>query len=139
MPLDITHEAREGIEILSLHGQLTFGQEDLDFRQELDHLIQAGKINVVVNLSHLSKLDTTGVGTLLFAAEKLKEAGGNLAIFNTKQSPFELPVEVQLETALKVFPTEQDALGSFFPDEDVKHFDVLELVESMKKPEPPET
>ena len=41
-------------------------------------------------------------------------------------------VEERLETALEVFQTEQEALASFFPDEDVKHYDILKLVQSMK-------
>lgn len=38
MSLKIIHEVREGIQILTLDGELTFGQEDLDFRLELDGL-----------------------------------------------------------------------------------------------------
>ena len=86
MSLRIIHEVREGIQILTLDGELTFGQEELDFRLELDGLIHAGKINAVLNLSHLSKLDTNGLGTLLGAVEKLKKAGGKLAVFNLEPS-----------------------------------------------------
>ncbi len=136
MSLKITQEVREGIEILTLDGELTFGQEDLDFRKELDGLVQAGKINAVLNLSRLSKLDTTGLGTLLFATEELRKAGGKLAVFNLKQSHIEMLVEARLETAMEVFRTEQDALASFFPDEEIKHYDILDLVESMKKQKP---
>ncbi len=132
MHLKIIHAVREGIQILTLDGELTFGQEDLDFRQEIGGLIQAGKINVVLNLSRLSKLDTTGLSTLLGAVEKLKKAGGKLAVFNLKPSHIEMLVEERLETALEVFQTEQEALASFFPDEEVRHYDVLKLVESME-------
>lgn len=86
----------------------------------------------MLNLSHLSKLDTTGLGTLLGAVEKLKKAGGKLAVFNLEPSHIEMLVEERLETALEVFQTEQEALASFFPDEDVKHYDILKLVQSMK-------
>jgi anti-sigma B factor antagonist len=136
MPLKIIHEVREGIEILTLDGELTFGQEDLDFRQELSGLVHAGKVNAVLNLSRLSKLDTTGLGTLLFATEELKKAGGKLAVFNLNPSHIEMLVEARLETAMQVFRTEQDALASFFPDEEIKHYDVLDLVESMKQKPP---
>ncbi len=132
MSLKIIHAVREGIQILTLDGELTFGQEDLDFRLELDGLIHAGKINVVLNLSRLSKLDNTGLSTLLGAVEKLKKAGGKLAVFNLKPSHIEMLVEERLETALEVFQTEQEALASFFPDEEVRHYDILKLVESMK-------
>ena len=136
MSLEITHREDEGIEILDLNGHLTFGHEDLDFRAELDRLIKAGKIRVVLNLSDLHKLDTTGLGTLLFALAKLRKAGGNLAIFNIKPSHIELLTEAKLETVFEVFHGEQDAISSFFPDREVKRYDILEFVESkiLKRP-----
>ena len=130
MPLEIIHREHEGIEILDLNGRLTLGQEDLDFRNELDRLVKAGKIRVVLNLNGLRKLDTTGVGTLLFAQAKLRKAGGNLAILSLKPSSVELPEEAKLETEFEVFQDEQDAVNSFFPGRDVKRYDVLEFVES---------
>jgi anti-sigma B factor antagonist len=131
--LEIIHREREGIEVLDLNGQLTFGQEDLDFRNELDGLVKAGKIRVVLNLSNLRKLDTTGLGTLLFAMAKLRKAGGNLAIFNLKPSHMESLVVAHLEAVFEVFKNEQDAINSFFPDRELKHYDVLEFVESNLK------
>jgi anti-sigma B factor antagonist len=138
MSLEFIHGEREGIEILTLHGNLTFGGEDLDLRRELDSLIKAGKIRVAFNLINLSKLDTTGLNTLVFGREELRRAGGNLAIFNLNRSHIELLVEMQLETAFDVLPTEADAIDSFFPDRQIKRYDILEFVESLKvkKPKP---
>ncbi len=43
MSLEITGREQEGIEILNLNEHLTFGQEDLDFRNELDRLVKYEK------------------------------------------------------------------------------------------------
>lgn len=136
MSLEIIHGKRQGIEILTLHGHLTFGQEDLDLRQELDRLIKAGKIRIAFNLINLSKLDTTGLGTPLLAREELRKAGGNLTIFNLNPSHVELLVELQLETAFDVFATEADAIDSFFPGRQIERYDILEFVESLKRMRP---
>ncbi len=132
MSLEIIHREHEGIEILDLNGHLTFGQEDLDFRTELDRLVKTGNIQVVLNLSNLHKLDTTGLGTLLFALAKLRKAGGNLAIFNMKPFHIQLLTEAKLETVFEVFQGEQDAINSFFPGREVNTYDILEFVESKK-------
>jgi anti-sigma B factor antagonist len=132
MSLEITPRCAEGIEILDLNGHLIFGQEDLDFRRELDRLVKGGKFRIALNLSDLRKLDTTGLGTLLFALAKLRKAGGNLAIFNVKPVHIELLTEARLETVFEAFQDEQDAINSFFPDRKVKRFDILEFVESQK-------
>jgi anti-sigma B factor antagonist len=130
MSLNIVHRQRDGIEILDLNGYLTFGQGDQDFRNELDRLIKAGMTRVVLNLGDLRALDTTGLGTLLFAVAELRNAGGNLAIFNLKRSGIELLTDAHLEAVLEVFHDEQDAINSFFPDRGVTRYDVLDFVKS---------
>ncbi len=124
--------------MLDLKGHLTFGQEDLDFRAELDRLLKAGKIQVALNLSDLQKLDTTGLGTLLFALAELRKAGGNLALFNIKPPHIELLTAAKLETAFEVYQGEQDAINSFFPDREVQHYDILQFVETkiLDRPKP---
>lgn len=130
MLLEIAHREREGIAILDLNGRLTLGQEDLEFRNELDRLIKARETRVVLNLSGLQKLDNVGMGTLLFAQANLREAGGNLAISIAKPSRIGLVTEAHLEAVFEVFHDEQDAIDSFFPGRATERYDVLELVKS---------
>ena len=137
MSLEIANRKEEGIEILTLTGQLTFGQGDLRIRAELDRLIAAGKTRVLLNLSDLARLDSVGLCTLLFVHEALRKAGGNLAIFDVHPSHIEFLVEAELETVLEIFQTEQDAINSFFPDRESKRYDILAFVESRKQPSPP--
>jgi anti-anti-sigma factor len=120
----------EGIQILDLKGYFTIGKEDLDFRAELDKLVAAGKLRVALNFSDLRKLDTTGLGTLVFALAKLRKAGGKLAIFELQTTHIELLTEARLETVFEVFHDGHDAIDSFFPDRDLHCFDILEFVES---------
>jgi len=130
MSLQMLHRKNEGIEILDLKGCLTLGQEDLDFRECLERLLQSGNIRVALNHDDLRELDSTGLATLLFAREQLRKSGGNLALFNLHQSHIELLADAQLETAFEVFQTQQDAIDSFFPGRQVKAYDVLEFVEA---------
>jgi len=77
MLLEVTVGEREGIGILDLTGRLTPGQQDLEFRSKLDRLVKAGKIRPALGLGELRKLDTTDLGTPLFALTTLRKAGGN--------------------------------------------------------------
>ena len=79
--------------IVDLKGQLKLGEADLDFRNELDKLVRSGKSHVVLNLNDVSEIDTTGLGTLLFALAKLRKAGGGLALVNLKPSHIEVLLE----------------------------------------------
>lgn len=130
MLLEIVHRQREGIVILDLKGHLTFGPEDLEFRNELERLMKARETRVLLNLSGLRKLDSAGMGTLLFAQASLRQAGGNLAIFIARPSYVALVTEAHLETVFGVFHDERDATNSFFPARSVRRYDLLELVNS---------
>jgi anti-sigma B factor antagonist len=134
MSLEIVQREQEGIVIVDLKGHLTLGQADLDFRSELDKLVGSGKSHVVLNLNDVSEIDTTGLGTLLFALVKLRKAGGGLALVNLKPSHIELLVRTQLATAFEIFKTDQDAINSFFPDREFQRYDILEFVQSQQKP-----
>jgi anti-sigma B factor antagonist len=128
MPLEIVQRSQEGIEIVDLIGRLTFGQEDLRFRGELDELVRAGSSRVVLNLNDVSEIDTTGLGTLLFALAKLRKAGGNLALVNLTPLHIEILVEAKLTAVFEIFKEDQDAINSFFPGREVQRYDILEFV-----------
>ncbi len=84
--LEIIHREDQGIGILDLKGRLTFGLEDLEFRNDVESTLASGKIRLVFNLSGLDEIDTTGLGTILFAGGKARDAGGDLAICNSNPS-----------------------------------------------------
>ena len=130
MPLEIGRREREGIEILDLKGRLTFGHEDICFREELSRLELAGTSRVVLNLNGVSEMDTTGLGTLLFAFTKLQKAGGGLALVDLNRSHISVLVKARLEVVFDVFKEDHDAINSFFPERDVQCYDILEFIEA---------
>ena len=134
--LGIIHREDQGISILDLKGRLTFGLEDLEFRNDVESTLASGKIRLVFNLSGLDDLDTTGLGTILFAGGKARDAGGDLAICNSNPSHVELLIEAQMETTIEVFKSEREAVESFFPDRNLHPYDILKFVELMKLQRP---
>ena len=133
MGLEIGHRELEGIEIVDLEGRLTFGEEDLQLRNEIDKPVRTGKNRLVLNLARVTDIDTTGLGTLLFAMAKLRKAGGALALVNLNPSHIELLVLAKLETVFEVFGDEQNAINSFFPGREIRRYDILEFVRSMRQ------
>jgi anti-sigma B factor antagonist len=137
MSLEIVQREQEGIEIVDLKGRLTFGPEDLHFRSELDRRVREGKNRVVLNLNDVSEMDTTGLGTLLFALAKLRKAGGDLALVNLQPSHIAVLMAARLSTVFEVFKEDQDAINSFFPGREVQRYDLLEYVRTQQEPVKP--
>jgi anti-sigma B factor antagonist len=129
MSLHIEERESEGIVILDLKGPLTLGHGDLELGDRLSSLHQAGKVNIILNLKHVSEIDSTGLGTLVFGLARLRKAGGRLALANLNRSHLKLFLLTKLAIAFEFFDDEQDAVNSFFADRALKHFDILDFVQ----------
>jgi len=129
MKLEIGEREIEGIAVLDLKGPLTFGPSDLELREKLAALHQLGKINIILNLKDLTDVDSTGLGTLVFALARLRKAGGKLALANVSKAHLRIFLLTRLALTFEFFQDEHDAVNSFFPDRELRHFDVLNFVE----------
>jgi anti-sigma B factor antagonist len=132
MPLEIHEREREGITILELVGRITVGPEASAVRERCAQLAAAGKVNVVLELSGVDFIDSTGLGALVMCATSLRKAGGNVKLVNLNRRNIELLVMTKLATVFEIFTDEQDAVNSFFPDRKIKTFDILDFVQKMK-------
>jgi len=131
MSLDIRESSREGVEILALKGRLTVGEASL-VREKVSAVIASGRVNVILNLEHVEYIDSTGLGAMVICFTSLKKAGGALKLVNPNKRNVELLLLTKLHTIFEVFSDEQDAVNSFFPDREIKHFDILKFVQAEK-------
>jgi anti-sigma B factor antagonist len=127
MSLEITSKEREGVTIVSMKGRLTVGEASVP-REKVNELVAAGKVNVIFDLAGVDYIDSTGLGSLVICFTSVKKAGGALKLLNLNKRNIELLVLTKLHTIFEVFSDEQDAVNSFFPDREIKHFDILDFV-----------
>ena len=128
MPLEITESEREDVVILTLKGRLALGESNL-VREKITALSAAGKHKIVVDLSSVEYIDSTGLGVLVICFTSLKRQGGALKLVNPNKRNVELLLLTKLHTVFEVFNEAQDAVNSFFPDRQIKHFDILSFVQ----------
>jgi anti-sigma B factor antagonist len=129
MPLDITESVNEDVVILTLKGRLTLGESNL-VREKIAALAASGKHNIVVDLGSVEYIDSTGLGILVICFTSLKKQGGALKLVNPNKRNVELLLLTKLHTVFEVFNEVQDAVNSFFPDRQIKHFDILSFVQN---------
>ena len=128
MALDIVESTREEITILTLKGRLTLGESNI-VRERIAQLAAAGKKNVVVDLGGVDYIDSTGLGILVICFTSLKKVGGALKLVNPNKRNVELLLLTKLHTVFEVYMEVQDAVNSFFPDRQIKRFDILSFVQ----------
>ncbi len=128
MSLEITEREREGVTILGLKGRLTAG-ESTPLREKISECLAAGKTNLLLDMHSIDYIDSTGLGGMVISYTQVKKAGGALKLMCLNRRNVELLALTRLHTVFDVFPEEQDAVNSFFPDREIKHFDILSFVQ----------
>jgi anti-sigma B factor antagonist len=134
MSLDIGERAVEGIAIFDLKGRLVAGEETAKLRELIQGRSDRGPVNAVLNMGAVDFIDSTGLGGMVLCYSAAKKSGGALKLLHLKERDIELLVLTKLNTIFESFNDEQDAVNSFFPDRELKRFDILSFVQGHSKP-----
>jgi anti-sigma B factor antagonist len=133
MAFEISEREREGVKILDLSGRLTVGAAATQLRDTISRLNAAGTTQLILNLAGVDYIDSTGLGTLVICFTTLQKAGGALRLLNLNKRNLELLLLTKLSTVFQLFNDEQEAVNSFFPNREIKKFDILEFVQEQEK------
>ncbi len=132
MALEAQQREVEGLAILDLQGRIVVGSEATDLRRKFSQLIEEGKTKAILNLKKVDYIDSTGLGTLVIGHSLSEKAGGTMKLLHVPKRSAQLLILTKLTTVFEIFDDEQAAINSFFPDREVKHFDILEFVKSQE-------
>lgn len=135
MALDIQQRVREGIAILDLRGRLIVSEPVASLREKIRELLESGQHNVILNMQQVDYVDSTGLGGLVISYTTLKKAGGALRIVNISKRNIELLILTKLSTVFEIFDDEQDAVNSYFPNREIRKFDILSFVQQQNDAE----
>ncbi len=130
--LEITSRDNEGVKILDLNGKLAVGGAS-DLRERVSAETAAGHLQMLLNLKDVEYIDSTGLGTMVICHMAVQKAGGTLKLANLNRRNLELVLLTKLSTVFQIFNDEQEAINSFFPDREIKHFDILSFVQQQKE------
>jgi anti-sigma B factor antagonist len=130
--LEIASREKEGVKILDLSGKLTVGGAS-DLREKVSAETAAGSLKQLLNLKDVEYIDSTGLGTMVICFMAVQKAGGSLKLCKLNRRNLELVLLTKLSTVFEIFNEEQEAINSFFPDREIKHFDILSFVQQQKE------
>jgi anti-sigma B factor antagonist len=133
MSLTVSQREKEGVVILDLAGALTAGDAATVLRSTLLETVSAGRNNVVLNLAAVDYIDSTGLGAMVVCFTTLRKSGGRLVLLNLIRRHLELLVLTKLSTVFEIFDDEQSAVNSFFPDRQIRRFDILSFVNEQRR------
>ncbi len=133
MSLIIGRREKEGITILDLKGPLLAGQAATDLREAIRSDLASGSKNVILNLKDVDYIDSTGLGAMVMCFTAQRKSSGRLVLLNLNRRHLELLVLTKLSTVFEIFDDEQQAVNSFFPNREIRRFDILRFVEQQRQ------
>jgi anti-sigma B factor antagonist len=100
--------------ILDLRGQMTLtADEEPRLLKEVRRLMEEGSRRVLLNLAHVSYVDSTGIGEIVGAYTRVVREGGMLKVCGASLRTLELFDTTNIGTVIHTFATEDEALESF--------------------------
>ena len=76
MALKITNREVEGVAVLALDGRIVLGEETSTLREKVKNLLAEGKKNIVLNLSNVTQIDSSGLGATCHRRIQWREIAG---------------------------------------------------------------
>ena len=113
MALKMTDREVDGASVVALDGRIVMGAEGSALREKLENLISNGKKKIVLNMSHIEYVDSSGLGTLVSAHLSAKNHGASLKLSNLGRKFLEVLELTRLATVFEVCNTEASAIASF--------------------------
>ncbi len=103
-----TRETRDNCQLFRLAGLLDAFSEPT-FRKVLDKCVEEGPFNIILDLSQIDFIDSSGIGALVQIAKKIQSSGGSLQLI-TNPRVMQTVKMVRLEQFFKLQPSVEAAL-----------------------------
>ena len=98
------------ITVVELNGTLALGNESQRIESLIEELVRKGSRRIVLDMSGVDHIDSTGMGMVALAAGKLREANGTLAVVAPEGRILQLLNQTQMTTIVRVVANVAEAL-----------------------------
>ena len=99
--------------ILDISGKLMGGSDADEFRDIIHQLIEEGKKNIIVNLSAVRWVNSTGIGILITGYTTLRRNKGDLKLLNVSNKIESILYVTKLNLIFECFDDEEKAVASY--------------------------
>ena len=108
--MQISIEKREGqVAVVTPEGRLDLASAS-EFKQVLNDAVKAGDKIIVVDLSKVPFVDSSGLGALISGMKATRLAGGDLRIAQVGEQARLILELTTLDKVMKLYPTVEEAL-----------------------------
>jgi anti-sigma B factor antagonist len=103
----------DGVGVVALEGRVVLGEESNALREQVKSMLAAGQKKIVLNMDHVTYIDSAGLGTLVAAHHSARTQGASLKLCNLGTRFQEILQVTKLLTVFEVYDSEAAAIRSF--------------------------
>ena len=111
--LDINVRKRSRVQVVQLRGQLRMGPAVDSLRQAMEESVGCGDTRIVINLSEVPMIDSSGIGLLVRLLASTKQRGGNVKLLQPSKFAIQTLRLVGVLNLFEVYDGEDAAVDSF--------------------------
>ncbi|WP_157151557.1 STAS domain-containing protein [Brachyspira sp. SAP_772] len=110
--MSLNIEDKGKAKVVKLEGKLDVNLS-VSIESELDALIESGSINLILEISKVEYLSSSGIRVFINMMRKVKDKNGKLVLASVPDAIKKILKTVDLEDLFEVFDSVDDALASF--------------------------
>jgi len=111
--MNLSDYERDGIAVLEPRGKIMGGPDATILHEKLHECIEKGQKQVIIDLSRVEWMNSTGLGILISGLTTLRNSGGELKLANVTDKIQSLLTITKLVTVFEAFDSIDEAVESF--------------------------
>lgn len=111
--MEVELRERDGVVIAALSGKLAAGVGDRQLHELIDELLAESRKRILLDLSRVTGIDSSGVGELVAGLRVARELGAEVKILQAPERVHHILTLTQVLPLFDVYQDEADALAAF--------------------------
>ena len=113
MALTIASREVDGVTVLDLSGRITLGEGSVQLRDAIRDLIGKGQKSILLNLSEVNYIDSSGLGELVSAYTTARNQSAALKLLGLTKKVNDLLQLTKLYTVFDIYDDEASGIASY--------------------------
>ena len=110
--MEIERSDIDGVAVVAVRGVISFGESARQFSSFLRELLDAGTPAVLIDMSGIDNVDSTGLGELVGYMQRFENEGRRLALLRPHRRIQSLLRLTRLDEVFRIFESQDEAIES---------------------------
>jgi anti-sigma B factor antagonist len=108
-----TRRVEPDILVVEISGRITLGRECKELEWKTESLVREQQKKVIFDLSHVERIDSTGIGIIVMSAAQMKNSGGELRLAGATGHIEQVLKLSSIDKLVAFYPTTAEAAAGF--------------------------